>query len=201
MGGSYVPALDKNGFQYIKLQIADADLSYTPRSFDFAAGKLNSLYNRGLGGDGTVAGAADYGDASMKFFDSSMEELVQGVEESGVDFQTRLDSNCTATEVIWTSAFDRKPIGATIQVGNAPTFDAYLWAYVDLSVLGLGKQPYLDGGFNLSLFAEKQPYRIDARTTADDPIPAGIPIGFLVRHGLLTDSTRFKLQIMMEFFK
>ena len=198
---AFIPMRDSNGFQLMKPQVADPGLHYEPRSFDLWAGKYNSLYNRKVDGGGSIESAVDYGDAYMHFYDSDMVELVKGGSETDAEFQARLDANCHATKVSWNPAYDRKPIGAVIQVLNTPNFDAYLWAYVDMSVIQMGTLPYLEGGWNLRFFLDKHPFRVDSRTTSDEVLPAGIPLCFLVRHGLLTDANRFGLQVMLEHYK
>ena len=198
---TWIPERDENGFAKFKNQVAGIDKRYEPRSFDWWIGKYNSLYNRKESGGGTVETADDYGDASLKFYDSDLVELVKGEQETEEEFQTRLNQNCTSTKVIWVPQYQHYLIGANVQVLNTPNFNTYLWAYVDFSAYGLGYIPYLQGGWNLRFFLDKHPFSIDARTTNDTPLPATIPVVFLIRHNLVTDENRFAVQIYLEHYR
>lgn len=197
----WIPERDSNGFGLFKNQVADKNLHYEPRSFDWKVGKHNSLYNRKATGLGTVQGADDYEDAEMKFYDSLGDELTQNAEESDVDYQARLTANCTMTDVIWNHAYNIKCIGANIQVLNTPTWPAYLWSFIDLSAMQAGQIPYLEGGWNLQYFLEKHPFSVDARTCDESSIPAGLPVVFRVRHDIVTDESRFGIQVFMENYR
>lgn len=198
---TWIPERDSSGFALFKNQMAGTGWHYEPRGFDFYVGKYQSLYNRLSSGNGSIASATDYGDADLKFYDSSGVELTKGESETPSEFQTRLDSNCYMTDLIWSSTYDRKCIGATVQIKNLPNWSCYLWCDVDLTAVGLGLMPYLAGGLNLSMMQEGHPFTIDARTPNDDPLPAYIPLVFRVRHDLVNDSTRFGLQIFMEHYR
>jgi len=198
---TWIPVFDSNGLPLFKNQVVGDTWHYEPRCFDYLVGKYNSLYNRKRDGNGSVASAEDYGDAEMKFYDSSAVELVKGESETEEEFQTRLTSNCYMTDVIWTPTYDRKCIGAKIQIKNIPSWNAYLWTDVDLTLAEMGFIPYLAGGLNLGFMAEGIAYQIDARTANDAPLPAYIPIVFRCRHDLINDTTRFGLQIFLEHYR
>lgn len=192
---------DSIGLPLTKNQIVGEAWHYEPRGFDFFVGKHKSLYNRKETGAGSVASADDYGDATLKFYDVDGDELTQGQSESDEDFQDRLDTDCYMTDCIWTPTYDRKCIGASVQILDPPSWSAYLWCFVDLSAIGMGLVPYVQGGLNLRFFPNGHVFLIDSRTANDDPLPAYIPICFRIRHDVVTDANRFGVQIFLEHYK
>ena len=144
---------DSDGAQIIKTKTTRAGWHYEPRSIDFLTSVYNSHYNRKHNG-GDIDSGTDYGDAVMKFYNASDTELVKGGEESVEDFQIRLTANCTKTYLDWQPTYIMDIIGGMLQVLQAPTERAYVWAIIapDIPEAYGGSVPFLAGGFNLQFF-------------------------------------------------
>jgi len=193
---------DEENIPLMKTQVAQSGWHFEPRSLDFFVGKHNSLYNRLSSGTMDVEGADDAGDGVLVFLTTSGTPIIKGESEEESAYQTRLDETCVASKVIFTPDYNWKPIGASIQVVNKPNWSAYLWGYIDLSIFEAPNINFLNGGWNIR-FAQDgaTSYKIDARTTSDDPIPAGLPFVILVRHGLVNNTTRFGVQVALEHYR
>lgn len=200
-GNKKISLVDSLGLPLYKNQVVGDEWHYEPRCFDYFVGKYNSLYNRKRDGNGSIESAIDYNDATMKFYANDGTELIKGESETDEEFQDRLDLNCYMTDVIWTPTYDRKCIGANIQINNSPNWSCYLWSDVDLTAIGLGFIPYLAGGLNLQFLTDGNSFQIDARTANDSALPAYIPIVFRCRHDIINDDSRFGLQIFLEHYR
>jgi hypothetical protein len=201
-----IPQRDVEGHELIKHVVAMEDMHYEPRSLDFMTAKYNSLYNR-KHDNGTVSSGTDYGDGDMHFYDSTDTELVfQGTgyeSETEAEFQTRLTSNCTKTEVHFEPSFDYSIRSGIIMLGEDVTYDAYVWCVLapHISEESGGNVPFLAGGYNLKFFQSKSFIQMNGLSTfhiATDPIYYSHRIGTVVKHNA---GDQIPLQMIFELYK
>lgn len=169
---------------------------YDLRSLDFYTSLSGSLYNKNYDG-------SDLGDATIKFYNSSNTELVQGGGETDVAFQARLTSGCTQTVVDWQASYDMDILGGMLQIKGAATDHAYIWVIIapDIAVEYGGSVPYFSGGLNLSYFYTGQARLFDGRgvkTFLYDPVYNSNKIRFHVKH---QTGNQFGVQFNVEHFR
>jgi hypothetical protein len=193
---------DSDGASLIRVKTTKPGWHYEPRSLDFYSSKLNSLYNRKEDGGGIDDGT-DYGDASLKFYNASDTELVQGGSETDVDFQIRLDAGCVKTALDWQSTYDFDIIGGSLQLKNEPTDRAYVWCTIapDIAPNLGGSVPYFAGGINLEFFKAGSSMAFDGRGIKSflyDPVYNSNKVRFIIKHKA---GEQLGLQIMIDQFK
>lgn len=159
-------AKDSDGALLSRVKTTKSGWHYEPRSIDFVTCKPLSHYNRKHDG-GTIAAGSDYGDCVLRFWDASNTELIKGVEESAEDFQTRVSENCTKTCLDWHPTYEMEIVGGMLQILEAPTTDAYMWAIIapDIPEEYGGSVPFLAGGFNLKFFKSGSIEHYDGRSS------------------------------------
>lgn len=193
---------DRDGATYTRPKTTDQGWRYEPRCLDFYTSKHLSLYNRKHHGGGILDGT-DYGDASLKFYDSSDVQLVQGGAESDVDFQTRLTANCTKTIMEWQAAYDMDLIGGILQLKDTPMGDAYFWCIVAPDIpeeLG-GSIPFFASGLNLHFYQSGTIHYYDGRGAKRflyDPVYNSNKFHFVLKHQL---GEQVGMQIIIDQFK
>jgi hypothetical protein len=202
----YVPDRDEDGHPQYKNVIALDGYHYEPRALDFKVATYQSLYNR-KDDNGTVSAGTDYGDAEMKFYDSSDAELSyqqSGYEsEIAVQFQARLTAGCTKTVVWFTPNFKYCIKSGVVMLREEVTTDCYLWCTLapHIPEASGGNVPFLAGGYNLSFFPSKSFIRMDGNTTfviENDLVYYTNRIGLIVKHYAGDD---FGVQMIYELYK
>jgi len=193
---------DSDGANLIRVKTTKTGWHFEPRSLDFYSSKLNSLYNCKDNGAGIDDGT-DYSDASLKFYNASNTELVQGGSETDIVFQTRLDAGCVKTTLDWQSTYDFDIIGGSLQLKNEPTDRAYLWCVIapDIAENLGGSVPYFAGGINLQFFKAGSSMSFDGRGIKSfqyDPVYNSNKVRFIIKHKL---GEQLGLQIMIDQFK
>lgn len=193
---------DSDGAQIIKPKTTRAGWHYEPRSIDFTTAKYNSHYNKKHNG-GTIASGTDYGDAQLKFYNASDVELVKGAEETAEEFQLRLSNDCTKTYLDWQPTYTMDIIGGMLQVYEAPTQDAYVWAIIapDIPEAWGGSVPFLAGGFNLKFFKGGTIEHFDGRGVKEikpDFVLNTNKFRIIVKH---QPGVQLRLQLYFEHFK
>lgn len=179
---------------------------YSPRSFDFYAGKLGSLYNREHY-NATIDGSPDIGDAWLRFYEPGEYgldlEMVQNQEETDEQFQARLSQKCikTVCEFENTKPFDI--IGAMLSIQREPTDRAYLWvvAAPDIPREWGGNVTFMGGGMNLQMFAAKIPHVFNAdstKTLYPDPVYHSGKVSIIVKHKA---GDHFGLQMIFLYYE
>lgn len=163
--GMVLAAKDADGALLSRVKTTKAGWHYEPRSINFVTGKPSSHYNRRHNGGSIMAGT-DYGDAILRFWNASDVELIKGVEESDVDFQTRVASDCTKSCLDWHPTYSMEIVGGMLQIFEPPTTDAYMWAIIapDIPEAYGGSVPFLAGGFNLKFFKSGSIEHYDGRS-------------------------------------
>lgn len=194
--------LDSDGAHLTRAKTTKTGWHYEPRSLDFDTCKLGSLYNRKHDGNGIDDGT-DYGDASLKFYNASGVELVQGGSETDADFQIRLTANCVKTDMLWQSTYNFDIIGGSLQVKNEPTDRAYVWCIIapDIAENLGGSVPYFAGGINLCFFKAGMIQRFDGRGIKSfvyDPVYNSNKLQFSVKHKL---GEQIGLQMILDQFR
>ncbi len=187
---------DTDGSDIIQPKTTKLGWHYQPEAMSWTTSKLGSVYAKDWQGN-------DLGDTALKFYNSSDVELTQGAEESDEDFQTRLTANCVMTCLDWQAAYDQDIIGAILQVKSAPAQSAYAWALIapDLDPQYGGQVPYLQGGWDISYFADKQTVHLDgrgAKRLSYDSEYNTNKIRLIVRHGA---GAQIPLQVVWEHFR
>ena len=169
---------DSDNSRIVRPKTTKTGWHYEPRSLDFLTSKYNSLYNRKHDGN-TIADGTDYGDAHMKFYNASGNELSYqqaGFEsETEAEFQTRLTSGCVKTIVNWQPTYDMDIIGGIVMIKNPPTSDAYMWSIAapQLAEQYGGQVPFAAGGWNLSFMGDTDKLIVNGRgskTVQYDPV-------------------------------
>lgn len=156
---------DADGAVLSRVKTTKTGWHYEPRSINFVTCKPSSHYNRKHNG-GSIAASTDYGDAVLRFWDTSDTELIKGAEESAEDFQTRVTANCTKTCLDWHPTYALEIVGGMLQILEPPTSDAYMWAIIapDIPEAYGGNVPFLAGGFNLKFFKSGSIEHYDGRS-------------------------------------
>jgi len=202
-------AIDEENHLEVKQIISLDSMHYEPRALDFVTAKYNSLYNRKHNGGGIYDGT-DYGDASLRFYDSSDNELSYqqtGYEtETEAEFQTRLSHTTTgATKTIldFTPAYKYGIRSGVVMLREQVTYDAYLWCLLAPHIpeaMG-GEAPFLAGGYNLSFFPERSYIRMDGGTVfimENDTIYYSHRIGLILKH---TPGDQIGFQMIYELYR
>lgn len=193
---------DDDGSVIVKTKTTNAAWRYEPRCLDFYTSKLNSLYNRKDNGGGINDGT-DYGDAGLKFYNSSDIELTQGGAETDAAFQARLDANCTKTIMWWQATYDMDLIGGMLQLKNQPTDNTYFWCVVapDIPEGSGGSVPFFASGLNLSFYKDGTMHHYDGRGAKRfiaDPVYNSNKFHFILKHPV---GEQVGLQIVVDTFK
>lgn len=193
---------DSDGSIINKTKTTRTGWHYEPRSLDFRTSKRASLYNRSYDGN-TIADGTDLGDATIKFFDDSGAELVQGGGESDGDYQTRLTGNCVRTQIDWQPDHDIDIIGGAFILENKPSSDTYAWLTIapDLPQNLGGPVPHFQGGFNLSFFDAGKLIQFDGRgskTVLYDPVYNSNVFRYLVKHPV---GEQIGIQLIYDLFR
>jgi hypothetical protein len=120
---------------------------YAPRFITGTTGIAGSLHN-------SNHGEQDIGDATLRFWDASGDEILQG-EDDDATFQVTLDNNCVCTTIDWQAAYDIDIRGASLLTGDKPSVPVWGHAIVapDLPVEFGGPVAYTEGGIPLHLIA------------------------------------------------
>jgi hypothetical protein len=160
--------VDSDNSPIVKPKTTKTGWHYEPRAISFTTSKHGTLHNR-KGNNAGVGQGTDYGDATLKFWDSSDDELTQGAEESDEDFQTRLNSNCVKTTIDWWPTYDMDIIGGKMLILNGPSAvgQAYLWCVMasDIPEGSGGNVPFVAGGIDLAFVTSVNLFGIDGRGT------------------------------------
>lgn len=179
---------------------------FEPRSIDFITSKYGTMYNRKHNGNGIDDGT-DYGDAVMKFFDGSGNELSfqqTGYEtETEAEFQTRLDGGCVRTQIDWQATYDMDVIGGLMRIKNVPVDRAYFWAIVapDIPEASGGSVPFIAGGRALHMLGENDKVTCDGRgikTFLYDPVYNSNKFRIVVKHGV---GVKINLEVVFEHYR
>lgn len=194
--------VDSDGSQINKPKTTDASWRYEPRCLDFYTSKHLSIYNRKDNGGGINDGT-DYGDAGLKFYDSTDTELVQGGAETDAAFQIRLDANCTKTIMWWQTTYDMDLIGGMLQLKNQPSADTYFWCVVapDIPEGSGGSIPFFASGLNLHFYLAGTMHHYDGRGAKRflaDPVYNSNKFHFILKHPV---GEQIGLQIVIDTFK
>lgn len=175
---------------------------YEPRSINFVTSIASSHYNRKHNGGAILAGT-DYGDASLKFFDTNDVQLVKTESETNEEFQARLTSLCVKTCLDWQPAYEIEIIGGMLQVFQPPTTDAYMWAIIapDIPEAYGGSVPFLAGGFNLKFFKNGSIEHYDGRSAkfiSPDFVYNSNKFRIIVKHNA---GVEIGIQVYFEHFR
>lgn len=193
---------DDDGSPIIKTKTTRTGWHFEPRSLDFYTAKFKSLYNR-KHNSAPISDGTDYGDAWLKFFDSTDAELTQAVGESDADFQTRLTANCVKTFMEWQPQYDMDIIGAIVMVKNPPVDPAYLWVLVapDLTEAQGGSISFISGGWNLAFLPDKSIMYVNGRgvkSIAVDNVYNTNKLRLICKHSV---GDQIGIQMIYEHFK
>lgn len=196
------PPLDSDGSLIVRPKTTKTGWHFEPRSLDFVTAKRKSLYNKKFD-TFTISGGTDIGDGVIRFFDSSGTELIQSLEESDIDFQTRVTDSCVVTYVDWEPHYTFDIKGLFFQIKNPPTTPAYLWviAAPDIPAVLGGQVCFGNGGWNLSYFLDKQIFDVDGggvKSIVYDPIYHSSKIRVLIKHDV---GLQIGLQIIYKQYK
>ena len=199
---SRIIPVDIDGSQINRPKTTETSFHYEPRCLDFYTSKLNSLYNRKDNGGGILDGT-DYGDAGLRFYNSSDIELTQGGAETDAAFQARLDSNCTKTIMWWQATYDMDLIGGMLQLKNQPTSDTYFWCVVapDIPEGSGGSIPFFASGLNLYFYKDGTMHHYDGRGAkrfVADPVYNSNKFHFIFKHPV---GEQVGLQIVVDTFR
>jgi len=156
---------DSDNAEIIQPKTTKLGWHYQPLLFCVTTCKANSVFSKKCTGEENTG-------FTLKFYNSSQEELVQGQEESDEDYQTRLNSNCIYTVLDWQADYTYDIIGASLYLKSAPTNPAWAWCKIapDIAEEYGGSIPYLDGGLDLSFMPVKQEIFFDGRGTKTIPV-------------------------------
>lgn len=196
--GVVIPERDADGVHLSTQKITKAGWQYQLRSFQVTTCQLLEGYLE------READGSDPGFFTMKWFDNTDTELIQGGAESDVDFQARLDTDCEKTQLDWTPTFDYQLLGGQLRQAAAPSSSIILW------VIGVPDYTPAQGGtkifiYNLDLKFMPSTSVVEAngRTPKEllynDPIPGTNKL----RYQFVADSLGMQhtIQISMELFK
>jgi hypothetical protein len=152
---------DKDGNPIYKNVIAENSMMFKPRVFDFYTGKYNSLCNKS-------SDLIDLGDAELKFFDDSQTELTKGENESDIEFQARLDTDCEFTWLIYTPSKRYAIKSGEVRYSGSILGECDLWVEVAPHIPKAygGSVPFIDGGLPLDFYNEREPIIIDGANCA-----------------------------------
>jgi len=193
---------DSDGALLQRIKLTRSGWHYEPRLVSWFTNTAGSLHNRKPDGF-SVNGGTDYGDAVIKFYDNTGTALTKGAEESDVDFQTRLDGNCTCTIVDWQSTHDMEVLGGMLRLAENQEKNAYAWLVVapDLPAQYGGNVPFMTGGLALGMIQEYSLTEFDGRTAkllTYDPVYKTNKIRVKVVHGL---AAKIGVMVRFEIFK
>ena len=153
-----VSATDHDNAPYMRMKGATKGWTFQVRSMEFKLGTLNSLKNLDIN-------EADYGDAVIKFYNSSNVELTAGT-------QAELDANCVRTDLEWTYPADIEMIGGSMKAVVQPTNDVRVWCQGAPDYGG----PVMISGINFRIRQECEiDGRVVKRMTYAAPIPGSYP--------------------------
>lgn len=117
---------------------------------EFKTGVAESVHEKDINN-------VDIGWSSLKFYElngGSEVEMTQDVAggETDEQFQTRLDSNCIRTDLLWDPNVDYMILSGKISQQQTPPDDLYVWVIgIDLdAAYGGPKFTFAEGGINMS---------------------------------------------------
>lgn len=167
---------------------AKAGWHFEPRFISYFTSTYLSLHNVKNDGWSTTDGR-DIGDAILKFYDSSGTELTKGDLETALEFQARLDLDCTCTIMDFWPTYDLDFKNNRTLVLGVPGIDrpAYLYAIVAPDIPApTGSVPMTNGGLDLRFAPERQAMTFEgagARFAAYDPVNKSNKLRMKVVHG------------------
>lgn len=192
-----VQPIDSDGSVILRNKTTRSGWHYEPRSLDFTTSVAGSLYNRKHDGN-LIDTGTDYGDCTIKFFNSSGVEISQ---------QSVLDTDCVRTQIDWHPTYEMDIIGATVSALNPPSGNqrAYAWVIVapDIPAQFGGSVPFLAGGWNLRHFAGQGSGTTvlngrGVKTFLPDPVNKTNKFRVVVKHD---PGLKIELQFVAEHFK
>lgn len=188
--------------QIVLMSMTNNNWHYEPRSLDFYTSKANSLYNRFDDG-ASIEGGTDYGDASLRFYDSTGTAIDRNNYTTDTDYQDALDLLCVKTEMHFEPWHDFEIFGAILNLKNRPLERAYLWvtAVPDVPKEYGGDIPFMSGGLNLSMLPDFAVIKYDAKTGSRLNYNAEYHTNKLVIIVKHAAGARIGLQITYEFYK
>lgn len=152
---------DKDGNPIIKNVIAENDMLFKPRCFDFTTSEYGSLCNKG-------SDLNDLGDAQIKFYDEDRVELTKAENETDEQFQSRLDTGCSFTYLLYTPSKRYAIKSGEIRYKGTITGECDCWIEVAPHIPKAygGSVPFMDGGLPLDFYKEKEAIFIDGTNCA-----------------------------------
>lgn len=199
---------DTDGSSIVKTKTTRTGWHYEPRSIDFISAKVGSKYNR-KHNTGLIDTGTSYGDASLRFFDESLVEIVSGFHgvsgfsETADEYQLRVTENCAVTYLDWQPTYEMDIIGGMLQILEPPPERAYMWAIVapDIPEVYGGNVPFLAGGFNLQYFKSGDLFSFNGRgvkSIAPDFVYNSNKFRIIVKHAV---GRQIGIQVYFEHFK
>ena len=146
--GIVLPSRDSDGALITRTKAGVSGWTYQRRVLNFETSLINSLDNDKH--DGT-----DWGDATIKFYDSSDTELTTA---------TSINTNSIKTVVDWEALYDFEIIGGTVTLDVNPSEDVYVWvvAIPDITE-AQGGTKIMVSNLNLNFLAAKTTMVFDGR--------------------------------------
>jgi hypothetical protein len=171
---------------------------FSPRNFRFVLGTAGSL-------DCLNPNGTSITDIALKFYNSAGTALTKGAEESDVDFQTRLDTDCVATAVDWYPTFDLDIISGAVKVKSPPTGNAMAHAWLifapAIPAQYGGSISFGNGGICLGMFNDGEQITLDGRGVKRsyyDAVYRSNEIRSYVRH---TAGLKTKVQVTLGIYR
>jgi len=191
--------VDSDGANLSRLKINRSGWHFEPRNISWRTATAGSLYSANPTGF-TPATCAQFTDMVIAFYDASGNQLTQGVEELGADYQARLTANCTATIMDWWPTFDLQILGAETKFVDPEDVDAYGWGIIapDIPKQYGGSVSFMEGGCNIGMMKSRELTEFDGKTVKDlpyDPVYKSNKIRIFITH-----STGLALRCLVRFW-
>lgn len=143
-----VETVDSDNAKIIRAKAAQAGWTYHLTSPEFETSVVGSLYHKDVSGN-------DLGEATLKFYDSNLNELTT---------QGSCDTDCVETHLIFEPSWDYEIIGGTIKSISTVTENVRVWviAVPDIPA-GSGGSKVMVQGINLKFIDSNNGVKADGR--------------------------------------
>lgn len=170
----------------VRTKAAPQGWTFQARSVEFETSQLSSMYSKKNTLD-------DYGDCTIKFYDSNGTELTT---------QGTCDSSCVKTVLDFEPVYDFEIIGGLSKIAATPTNDVRLWVVgvPDVSVESGGSKEMISG-INLKFITANDRLIVDGRTSKRMAYNATYhtnKLRIIVRH---TAGEKHKIMMVFEYYK